>query len=180
MRELNKKIARGIAWMGALKVFMRAISVVSTVILARLLTPTDFGLIAMAMSIIALLELTTAFSFDVPLIQKQQAERGHFDTAWTLNLLFHLLLALLLVALARPAAGFYGEERLTHVIYALAVGFIARGFTNIGIVHFRRNLDFGKRFSGDAHEKIVRFRRVHSSRPDIQKLLGSRRWNGGR
>jgi hypothetical protein len=63
----------------------RSIGWVSTVILARLLVPADFGLIAMAMSIIAVLELLGAFGFDMALIQNPNAAPNHYDTACTSN-----------------------------------------------------------------------------------------------
>lgn len=150
-------MASGAMWMALLRVSVRMLSLVSTVILARLLVPADFGLVAMATSIVAFLELATAFNFDIPLIQNRDADRRHFDTAWTLNLLFYSLLTLLLVALAGPAAAFYQESRLTDVIFVLAAGFFARGFENIGIVHFRRDMDFRRDFILMFSKKLIGF-----------------------
>lgn len=56
-----------------LRFAVRGIGLVSTLILVRLLIPADFGIVAMAMSIFAVIDLLTAFSFDVALIQKQDA-----------------------------------------------------------------------------------------------------------
>lgn len=144
-------------WMALLRLSVRVLGLISTVILARLLVPADFGLIAMATSVVAFLELATAFSFDVPLIQKQNADRRHFDTAWTLNLLFYSSLTVLLVVLAEPAAAFYQDNRLTLVIYVLAGGFLARGFENIGVVHFQKDLNFRKDFVLMFSKKLAGF-----------------------
>lgn len=146
MSDINRKMASGALWMGLLRFSVRGLGLISTVILARLLVPADFGLVAMATSVVAFLELATSFSFDVPLIQKQETERKHFDTAWTLNLIFYSGLTVLLIALAHPAAAFYQEPRLTDVIYVLAIGFLVKGFENIGVVLFRKELDFRKDF----------------------------------
>ncbi len=143
--------------MATLRVAVRGLGLVSTVILARLLVPEDFGLVAMATSLIAFLELATAFSFDIPLIQKQDADRRHFDSAWTLNALFYAGLTILLLALATPAAAFYDEERLTPVIYVLALGFFIKGFENIGVVYFRKELDFRKDFILLLSKKLLGF-----------------------
>lgn len=132
--------------MGLLRMLVRGIGLISTVILARLLVPADFGLIAMATSIIAGLQLATAFSFDIPLIQNQNADRSYFDSAWTLNVLFYAALTLVLVLLAPAAAAFYQDERLEVVIHVLAIGFFVQGFENIGIVYFRKELDFRQDF----------------------------------
>ena len=64
------------------------IGVVSTVVLARLLTPADFGLVAMAMSVIGLIELASAFGFEVSLLRTATPTRAQYDTVWTLNVLF--------------------------------------------------------------------------------------------
>ena len=107
---MRAQIARGAAWMVLFRLFDRSVGIVSTTILARLLVPADFGLVAMAMSVIAVVELATAFSFELALIQKADPEREHFDTAWTLNILIALGGAVLTTALAYPAASFYGDR----------------------------------------------------------------------
>ena len=77
------------------KLLDRSIGIVSVVILARLLVPADFGLVAMATAIIAIVELLSAFNFDMALIQSQQATQAHYDTAWTLNVVMAAACALL-------------------------------------------------------------------------------------
>ncbi len=150
-------MAKGAAWMGLLRMCVKGISLISTVILARLLVPADFGIIAMATSIIAFLQLATAFSFDIPLIQKQDADRDYFDSAWTLNVVFYGVLAVALVLLAHPAALFYQEDRLTDVIRILAIGFFIQGFENIGVVYFRKELDFRKDFILMLSKRVLGF-----------------------
>ena len=88
MSDLNRKMAKSAAWMILLRFAERAIGVVSTLILARVLVPADFGLVAMAMSVYAAVEIMTMFSFDIALIQNRGAGKEHFDTAWTFNIIF--------------------------------------------------------------------------------------------
>ncbi len=128
------------------KLIDRSIGLLSTIVLARVLAPEDFGLVAMAMVLVGALELLISFSFDVVLIQNPKAGRDQFDTAWTLNLVFTTACALLLAALAHGAAGFYGEARLETVIYLLAGGFALQGLANIGPVTFRRDMQFDREF----------------------------------
>src|SRR5574340_1847475 len=87
LQGICRKMAKGAAWMVGFKLVERSIGMISTIILARLLVPEDFGLIAMATAVIAVAELLQAFSFDVALIQNQQATREDYDTAGTLNML---------------------------------------------------------------------------------------------
>ena len=89
--EVNASIAKGAIWMVALRFCVKGISIISIMILARLLSPEDFGLMALASSIYIMVELIRAFGFSTALIQKQDAERAHYDTAWTMQIIFALL-----------------------------------------------------------------------------------------
>jgi lipopolysaccharide exporter len=132
----------------------RSIGIVSTAALARLLLPADFGLVAMAMSIIAIIELASTFSFEMALIQKAQPSRAHYDTAWTLNVLTGSGGAIA-IALATPATvSFYGDERLMPIMLALAAIWFAASFENVGTVDFRREMNFSKEF------KLMFIRRI--------------------
>ena len=142
----GRQIAKGIAWLTLFKFADRGIGLLSTLILARLLVPSDFGLVAMGSSVVALTELMGAFGFDTALIQRQDARRAHYDTAWTFGVLFGVATALVLVLLAKPAADFYHEQRLELIIPLLALGALISGFENIGTVAFRKELNFHKEF----------------------------------
>lgn len=146
MSEINKEIAKGAVWMVAFKFLDRGIGLISTIVLARLLAPADFGLIAMAMMLIAALQMLFAFSFDVHLIQKADAGRPEFDTVWTCSVLFGFVVATVLAASAHFMAGFYHEPRLEAVIYTLALGCAVGGFANVGPVMFRREMRFDREF----------------------------------
>jgi O-antigen/teichoic acid export membrane protein len=146
VEDIRGKIAQGAAWMIGLKVIDSMLGVASTIILARLLVPSDFGVVAMALSMIALLEVMTAFGFDNALIQRSNVDRSHMDTAWTLNLCFGLGIACLLLALANPASIFYDEPRLAPIMYFLALGWLVSGAENIGVVTFRKEMNFRKEF----------------------------------
>lgn len=154
---MKGEMARGAAWMVLFRLFDRSIGIVSTVVLARLLLPADFGLVAMAMSVIAIIELATAFSFDIALIQKKDPTREHYDTAWTLNLLVAAGGAVVTAGLASAAAGFYGDPRLAPVMLAIGAAWLVSGFENIGIVNFRREMNFSAEFRFLATKRVITF-----------------------
>lgn len=132
--------------MGLFKAAEKLIALISTLVLARLLVPEDFGLIAMGMSVVALTDLMNSFGFDTTLIQKQDANRTHFDTAWTYSVCLGLGVALLIVALAHPASLYFRDERLFGILLGFAVASAIQGFENIGVVVFRKSLDFRSDF----------------------------------
>ena len=108
-QSLRNVIVTGSAWMIGMRWAIRALSVISVVILARLLTPDDFGLIAMSSLIIVFLEILTSFGADMALIQRQEAVRGHYDTAWTIRLIQTGVVTFLIIV-AAPFAAIYFDE----------------------------------------------------------------------
>jgi lipopolysaccharide exporter len=154
-RPIKEQIARGIAWMTAARMGVQFLGLLSTMILARLLSPADFGLIALAMSVIALLEALTSFGFETPLIHKQDATRDDFDSAWTLNILLAAVVCLGIVLVAPLAASFYVEPRIETILYWVAAGHFCLAFQNIGTVKFRKQLNFSRDFSLQVAQKIA-------------------------
>ena len=77
--SLGNMMAKGAAWMTTFKVVDHCTGIVSTFILARLLVPADFGLVALATSMIAVLEVLGAFGLETALVQRAEVSREHFD-----------------------------------------------------------------------------------------------------
>lgn len=150
-------VTKGALWMIFARLADRSLGVVSTLILVRLLTPADFGLVAMGMSIIAVCELIGQMGLDVALIQNPNAARHHYDTAWTFGVINGAVTAVILVCLAAPAANFYNEPRLLPIVLALAVGALVSGFENIGVVAFRKELHFNREFWFVFGKKLASF-----------------------
>lgn len=143
---LNTRIARGAAWMVGLHFADRCIGFISTIVLARLLVPADFGLVALAMAMMAAVAIFGEFGLELALIQNQKAEPRHYDTAWTLGLLRGLLASLLIILLAVPLARFFEEMRLEQVVMVLAIAPLLESLNNIGTVAFRKELTLRKEF----------------------------------
>ena len=155
--NINKSIAKGAIWMLLMRLCIKGIAVISTLILVRLLVPEDFGIMVMATSVIALVDLIRAFGFDTVLIQKQDAQHSHYDTAWTMQVIFALIASGILVILSGPAANYYEDIRLVNVLHALAINIMLNGFTNIGVVEFRKQLNFNREFNYNVLIKLSGF-----------------------
>lgn len=155
--EVQGKMARGAVWMVLFKFVERGLGLISTLILARLLVPEDFGTVAMAMAFIAMAELLTAFGFDIAIIQNPKTTREHFDSAWTGNVVMNCVIALLIAAMAMPIAEFYRKPELVWVVLALSLGPILSGLENIGVVTFRKELDFRREFRYQVTRKLLGF-----------------------
>ena len=137
---------KGAAWMVAMRWGLRLLGLVNIAIIARLLAPSDFGLVAMAMAVVALADAVMNLAGDRAIIQLGGDGRRYYDSGWTLRLMQASVIAAVILALAWPAAGFYGDARVGPILMVAALGIFLRGFENIGTVAFRQNLTFGREF----------------------------------
>ncbi len=162
------------------KLIDRSFGFVSTMVLAHLLVPADFGIVAMATSLSALLELLTYFGLDMALLRQRETTEDHFNAVWTLNVLCGCAMAALMIALAIPAAHFYREPRVTAVICALAGVPLIQAFENVGVVNFRKEMRFDREFRFMFYKRVVRFTAHLAGRRMVARLLGTRHWHAGR
>lgn len=124
----------------------RLIGFVSTLILARLLVPEDFGIIAMASIVVGLADMLLDMGVNIALIQNSKATQEDYDAAWTIRLIESLLGTLLVFFLAQPAAEYFRDARVADVIQVLAFSLLITGCENIGIVSFQKKMEFGREF----------------------------------
>jgi len=155
MEGWQKELAKSGLWVLSISHSIRILAFVSTIILARLLSPSDFGIVAMATAVVTLVEMLGDFGFHVYLVQKQDLKDEDLNTAWTFQLVFALLEACALTVCAPFIARLYQEPRLSPVFYALAASITVGGFRNIGIVTFQKELKFQREFFLRVPSKIL-------------------------
>jgi len=144
--SLSKKVSKGALWMTLGIIFGRSLNIISAIILARLLEPEDFGLMAIAMSIIGLSQTMSSTGFESALIQKQDSPGDLLNTAWTFELARHLILFIVVFLAAPWFATFFNEPRAVAILRVISLSLVLQGLRNIGVVYFRKNLDFQKQF----------------------------------
>lgn len=137
---------RGAGWIIGWRVLTRAIGFCSTLVLVRLLTPGDFGLVTLASSLIQGLDGIIGFGVEGAIIRTNRVDRAIYDAGFTINVLRTGATSAALAAAAAPMARWFGNPGLTDAIYALAAGWALSGFQNIGMVEYRRTLAFDMEF----------------------------------
>jgi lipopolysaccharide exporter len=138
------RTAAGAGWLIVLRVTLRLIGVATTLVLLRLLTPADFGIVTMAFSFTSAAEAVTAFGTEVQLIRSRDPSPALYDTAFTLNVLRSLAVALVVAGGSGPVAAWLGEPRLREVLIAIAVHILLKGCGNVRTVLFTRDLRFDR------------------------------------
>nr|MBA2624810.1 oligosaccharide flippase family protein [Acidimicrobiia bacterium] len=119
--SLRRSAVRGVGWSALQTVASRSLSTVVFVVLARLVEPEDFGLVAIASVFVALLTVLADQGFGQALVQRPVLERTHLDTAFWLNVTIGALLALLLAGTAGAIANLFDEADLAPLLRALAM-----------------------------------------------------------
>lgn len=104
-----------------------ATSLAVTVTLARILTPSDFGLYGIALALTGFLEFARQGGLTVPVIQSESLTPAQLNDLVWFNATLGLSLMLLMLAAAPLAATLYGDPRLTGIVSALAIGFLITG-----------------------------------------------------
>jgi PST family polysaccharide transporter len=143
---IRRGVITGASFMVLLRLCFRLVGVVSTLILVRLLSPSDFGLFGLVTGASAVLDTLSQLSLQVVLLRMVRPTRAHFDTAWTLGLVRALLFALMLAAGASLLSDFVHDGRLQAICYALSAIIFLQGFENIQLVEYQREFRYDKLF----------------------------------
>lgn len=158
--SLAARTVGGAAWMIIWRLTTRALGLVSTIIMVRLLSPADFGLIALATSCVVAIDAAANMGVAESLVREKEVDGALYNTGFTLNAIRGVLMGGGIALSAAPAAAFFGDPRLATILYILAgVSFIST-IENPGIVDFRRSLAFEKEFMLSA---VPRFAGVAAS-----------------
>lgn len=152
--NLRNRFITGAAWMTATRWGLRLLGLINTAILARLLAPADFGLLAMAMIVVSFIEIWFWLGVDTALIQNKNATPDDFNSAWTLRIMQGALVSLVMVASSSLAAKFFNEPRLVTVLWVLAPAILLTAANNIGIVNFQKEVNFRPEFIMTLGSKI--------------------------
>lgn len=128
------------------RIATRGLGVFSTLILAHVLVPQDFGVVAIATTYLAAFEALSSVGLQDAVIRASDAGEELHDTAFTLAVLRGAINGTIVALSAPIAARFFSEPRIEPVLYVLAGLALVEGFENIGTVEFRRDLRFNKEF----------------------------------
>lgn len=119
------------------------IGFVATIVLSRLLTPTDFGIFAIAMSFVVLADILGDFGTGNYLLQAKQLTSEQLRSAFTAVLATSALCALVLLLATPAVASFYGDAKFWRLMPLFAFNLMLAPFSIIGITLLRRELAFG-------------------------------------
>jgi O-antigen/teichoic acid export membrane protein len=139
---MKARAARGVLWSLLEYGGGEAISFLVFLVLARLVTPADFGLVALAGVYVAFVQTFLVQGFADAVIQRAELNEDHCTTAFWANLAVAALFLLLGIALARPVAWLFGQPELAGIICWLSPVVLSTALNSIPQALFKRRLRF--------------------------------------
>lgn len=142
--SLYKETIKGFKWITILQFSQQVLALIINLILARILGPSEFGLVALVTVITGLLLTIVDLGFNAAIIQKHKINEHHLSTAFFFNLIMGLLLCLLLAGFSLPLAGFFQKEAIGPMLQFFSLVLVIRAFTSVQMALCDRNMDFRK------------------------------------
>jgi O-antigen/teichoic acid export membrane protein len=133
-------------WAGLLRGVVRVLTLAKTVILARILTPFQFGVFGIASLILGLLEMLTETGVNVVLVQERKNIDKYINTAWVVSICRGILIFALIILFTPFITGFFDNTDAANILYLTSLIPLIRGFINPSIVKYQKNLEFNREF----------------------------------
>ena len=144
--SILSRTANGAGWVIGWRFASRFLGLFSTLILVRLLTPADFGIVALATSFAQGFGQLCEAGVEAAIIRDANPDRALYDTGFTINLIRGAGVAVILLIAAFPIAAFFHNPKLALVLIAVAAISAIGAMENIGVVDFRRFIAFDREF----------------------------------
>lgn len=140
--DLREAAARGVGWSALQATASRILSALVFVLLARLLEPDAFGVVAVASVFVAFMTVLVDQGFSQALVQRASLDRRHLDTAFWANLAAGAVVVALVAGAASPLADLFDEPDLAPILRALSLAVVASALGAVPTALLRRRLAF--------------------------------------
>lgn len=140
--ELTHQTFRGLNWQFFGKGVQFFLRVLVLAVLARLLVPKDFGLVAAAIVVVNFSTIFSRIGIGPALVQRPEIDERHSRTAFTLSVLFGVFLSIVVFLAAPLVENFFAMEGLKEVLQVITIIFILRGISTVPLALLQRDLNF--------------------------------------
>jgi lipopolysaccharide exporter len=154
--NIQANVAKSSVYLMVQRFSIRAVSFVKTIILARLLFPSDFGLFGLATLTIATIEALTQTGYSQAVIQKKEVSDDELNAIWTFQMVLYLTLGVVTMFVIAPIAGHvFNNQSLPLLVSCLSLTLIIRAFDNVGMVMWLKQMRYDKQFWYDVIPAII-------------------------
>lgn len=140
--SLDRVLVRGLAWTGAVKWLSQILSWLSTIVVARLLVPEDYGVVAMATAVLGLITLLNEFGLGAAVVALRHLTKEHISQIHSLASLFGVGGFLLSCAIAIPVGRFFDAPEVTPIMIAMGAGLVLLSMRSVPSALLEKELRF--------------------------------------
>ena len=144
MQDLDSKIRAGVAWSGLAQMGAQLVALVVSVILTRLLSPQDFGLLGMVLVFTNFASVFADMGFGVALVQKLDVTQHHKNAVFWISIVIGAVLTLIMAAAAPYIASFYNVPEVQPLAVAISLIFFINAFATVKVALLQKAMDFRK------------------------------------
>ena len=138
------KTFSGLKWSGFSQFSIQLINLILNIVLARLLSPYEFGIIAMVTVFVSFMELFKDFGFGSVLISQKNVDDLDYSTVFWVNLMTGIILAFLLYSSRTLVSSFYNEPILEKLISVISLIFVFQAFNFVQEIKLKKKLEYRK------------------------------------
>lgn len=142
----TKEAVKGISWLGAFRLFARALSFLRTLVIARILSPAQFGVYGIAALVLSLIEVLTETGINVFLVQNKESIGRYVGTAWVISIFRGFIISSLIFFSSFLVANFFNNKDVLALLILVSIVPFIRGFINPSVARFQKDLQFHKEF----------------------------------
>ncbi len=157
MSATANKVFKSSAFLLLAKFIQRTIGLISILVLARVLTPDDFSVVAISALLLYFCETLAATGSESYIIHKDDVDPTDLSTAWSIDLIIKSLIFLILVLAIPFIADFYDDQRLVPVLYATSSILLINAMKSPGLIVLKRELDYRRIFYVMITQKVCAF-----------------------
>lgn len=155
-QQIAQKAASGVFWNYLSFGLGKGLVLITTAVLARLLTPEEFGIVGFATLAVSYLAVLKDLGLGAALIQRQERVDEAADTVFTLNLSLGLILSLATVLVAPLVALYFNEPQVTPILRLLGLTFVINALGAIHIIRLQRSLNFRQKAIPDIGRSVAK------------------------
>lgn len=137
---------KNLIWAGGLRAVVRSLTIIKTLILARILTPSQFGIFGVASLVLGVLETISETGVNVVLIQEKMIINHYINTAWVISIIRGILISLIILLLSPLIIIFFDSPASLNSLLLISLIPLIRGLINPAVVSYQKNLEFNKEF----------------------------------
>jgi lipopolysaccharide exporter len=154
LSQANKAMTASVLHV-ATKLSQRLLGLISTLILARLLAPDDFGIVAISLLIINFFTALSDSGASNYIIKVGDLTNSEIDTSWTINIILKLVVSVVILISANLIASIFNDERIVNLLYAMTIMLVLGSVSSPSIALFKREQNYVPIFKLEIIQKVI-------------------------